>query len=1078
MQSAEYQQNNLQDLLFVALTQTKNILKSISNSSDYLTIIEKFLGTNVNTSLALDLASSWRAGDFQVIPKIEIVAGQVLKGSNGAFARTKDTVYISKDFLERNHENLDAIVGLILEEIGHKLDTVLNTIDGQGDEGAIFAATVMSKPLSAGELDFLRAENDRGVIYLDERAIEVENQNTAGTNSSETINGGASDDVIDGLGGNDVINGLGGNDRLTGGSGNDTLSGGSGNDVFNLTYGGDEDVITDFVKGQDKIDVRSLNLSDWATLELLITNDGQDNALISTTFNSDLSQFKLKGINPASLAATDFIFNTANVNQTIDGNNFREQLFGGLGNDTLRAFGGNDTLFGETGDDRIEPGAGNDLIYGGIGNDVFNFAYEQDEDVIADFVKGQDKIDVRSLNLSDWATLELLITNDGQDNALISTTFNSDLSQFKLKGINPASLAATDFIFNTANVNQTIDGNNFREQLFGGLGNDTLRGFGGDDTLFGETGDDRIEPGAGNDLIYGGIGNDVFNFAYEQDEDVIADFVKGQDKIDVRSINLSDWATLQLLITNDGQDNALISTTFNSDLSQFKLKGINPASLAATDFIFNTANVNQTIDGNNFREQLFGGLGNDTLRGFGGDDTLFGETGDDQFLGGNGNDTLYGGRGNDTAVYTGTRAQYTVTSSGGVFTVTDSVSGRDGVDKLNGIQQLKFSDQTVTIAPVEVDPPSVAIGDVRITEGNSGTTNAIFTVTRTGAATQPFSVRFATANNTALAGSDYTAVSGTLSFTATETSKTITVPIIGDTSVEPNETFFVNLSNPTNAVIGDGQGQGTIVNDDTLTTSTVTLSVNPNIVTEDGFSFIAYTFARSGSLSNSLRVNFNVGGTAALNSDYTPIGGTSYAATAGSITFAAGQNTAFLLLDPLPDANIEPNETINLTLTSGVGYTIGTPSAVTGTIGNDDAGIGNDSLTGGTTNDSLDGAAGNDTLVGGLGNDTLTGGTGNDNFVFNSVNQGVDTITNFSPADDTISLSRAGFNNSLTVGTLGAAQFVIGAAATNATHRVIYNNSNGQLLFDSDGNGPLGSTLLANLSTGLGITNQDFVVIA
>ncbi len=390
------------------------------------------------------------------------------------------------------------------------------------------------------------------------------------------------------------------------------------------------------------------------------------------------------------------------------------------------------------------------------------------------------------------------------------------------------------------------------------------------------------------------------------------------------------------------------------------------------------------------------------------------------------------------------------------------------MDKLYGIQQLRFSDQTLTIAPVEVDPPSLAINDVRITEGNSGTTNAVFTVTRTGAANQPFSVRYATANNTALAGNDYTAVSGTLSFTASETSKTISVPIVGDSAVELDETFFINLSSPTNAVIGDGQGLGTIINDDTLATSTVTLSANPNLVTEDGFSFLAYTFARTGSLSNSLSVNFNVGGTATLNGDYNAIGATTYTAATGSITFAAGQNTAFLLLDPRPDTSVEPNETIILTLTAGTGYTLGTTAAVTGTIGNDDGGTGNDILTGGTTDDSLNG---------GLGNDTLTGGSGNDNFVFNSINEGVDTITDFSVVDDTISLSRSGFGNTITVGTLGATGFVIGTVATNAGHRVIYNNTNGQVLFDRDGNGPISSTLLANLSAGLSMTNQDFVVI-
>src|SRR5262249_14452300 len=72
----------------------------------------------------------------------------------------------------------------------------------------------------------------------------------------------------------------------------------------------------------------------------------------------------------------------------------------------------------------------------------------------------------------------------------------------------------------------------------------------------------------------------------------------------------------------------------------------------------------------------------------------------------------------------------------------------------------------------------------------------------------------ATADNTATAGSDYVATSGTLTFNPGDTSKTIAVVVNGDTVVERNETFFVNLTNAVNATIADAQGVGTILNDD------------------------------------------------------------------------------------------------------------------------------------------------------------------------------------------------------------------------------------------------------------------------
>ena len=110
---------------------------------------------------------------------------------------------------------------------------------------------------------------------------------------------------------------------------------------------------------------------------------------------------------------------------------------------------------------------------------------------------------------------------------------------------------------------------------------------------------------------------------------------------------------------------------------------------------------------------------------------------------------------------------------------------------------------------------SVAINDVWIAEGDTGTKVLNFTVSRAGG-TGAFSVNYATANGTAMAGSDYVATSGTLNFGIAENSKAIAVTINGDTAMEANETFLVNLSGATGgAAIGDSQGVGTIVNDDT-----------------------------------------------------------------------------------------------------------------------------------------------------------------------------------------------------------------------------------------------------------------------
>ena len=121
------------------------------------------------------------------------------------------------------------------------------------------------------------------------------------------------------------------------------------------------------------------------------------------------------------------------------------------------------------------------------------------------------------------------------------------------------------------------------------------------------------------------------------------------------------------------------------------------------------------------------------------------------------------------------------------------------------------------------DYSQISINDVAITEGNKGTKNLSFTVTLSSARPVAVTVQYATANGTALSGSDYNSASGTLTIPAGNTSGTINVGIKGDTTPENDESFSVNLINATNTVINDGQGTGTIQNDDP---SSADLSIN------------------------------------------------------------------------------------------------------------------------------------------------------------------------------------------------------------------------------------------------------------
>ncbi|MEQ8176942.1 MAG: Calx-beta domain-containing protein [Amphiplicatus sp.] len=107
--------------------------------------------------------------------------------------------------------------------------------------------------------------------------------------------------------------------------------------------------------------------------------------------------------------------------------------------------------------------------------------------------------------------------------------------------------------------------------------------------------------------------------------------------------------------------------------------------------------------------------------------------------------------------------------------------------------------------------PSFSVNNVAVTEGGT----LAFTVTKTGATLLTHAVNYGTAGDTATSGVDFTAASGTLTFTMSETSKVVNVSTAQETTYEANETLYLNLSTPTNgATIGDGQGVGTINNDD------------------------------------------------------------------------------------------------------------------------------------------------------------------------------------------------------------------------------------------------------------------------
>jgi NAD-dependent dihydropyrimidine dehydrogenase PreA subunit len=230
-----------------------------------------------------------------------------------------------------------------------------------------------------------------------------------------------------------------------------------------------------------------------------------------------------------------------------------------------------------------------------------------------------------------------------------------------------------------------------------------------------------------------------------------------------------------------------------------------------------------------------------------------------------------------------------------------------------------------TITNDDSSTQNISINDVTLTEGNSGTKNYVFTITRSSNAAS--SVQYATSSNTAVSPTDYTAIPlTTINFAAGGSlTQTITVSVNGDTTAEPNETFFVNLSNCVGCTITDSQGVGTITNDDTVPQ----ISINDVTQSEgnSGTSNFVFTVTRSGDTTGVSSINFATANVSAKSTDYT--------AKSGTLSFAAGETTKSISISVISDTNREKRETFNVNLSNPIGCTISDSLGV-GTILNDD----------------------------------------------------------------------------------------------------------------------------------------------
>jgi hypothetical protein len=236
---------------------------------------------------------------------------------------------------------------------------------------------------------------------------------------------------------------------------------------------------------------------------------------------------------------------------------------------------------------------------------------------------------------------------------------------------------------------------------------------------------------------------------------------------------------------------------------------------------------------------------------------------------------------------------------------------------------------------------SVAVAPASVLE--DGTTNLVYTFTRSGSTTDALTLNFDVSGG-ALFISDYTQSgaatftfsSGTVNFAAGSETAVVTVDPKADSMVELDETVVLTIASGTGYTVGTpSAATGTIANDD----ASVRVGITTIFVLEDGTTNLYYTFTRDGYAGSALAVNFGVSGSATYMSDYNQFGAATFSLTSGKVNFAAGSSTAVVTIDPMVDSMVELDETVVLTIASGTGYTVGTPSTATGTIANDDASV-------------------------------------------------------------------------------------------------------------------------------------------
>ncbi|WP_108820440.1 calcium-binding protein [Pseudovibrio sp. Alg231-02] len=538
---------------------------------------------------------------------------------------------------------------------------ILTLIDGSSMllVGNVFSETGTELPVSQ-----FRFENglEWGLDELLKRALE-------GTSGNDMITGLNNHNAyLSGGSGNDTLVGGDLNDTLDGGAGDDTLSGGKGDDTYLFRIGGGHDTITSDVAGFDElvfdtdIDIADVTFSVLRPedTDLKINYTDGTSILIENFFASaeegsgGIEAFRFAdGVVFNRDEIFEFLFNSTDGVDQLVGSSINDRIFGAGGNDRLSGGAGDDLLSGDGGDDTVEGGAGNDVLIGGTG---------------ADTLLGQKGNDTYHYNLGDGNDI---ISDYSSGNA----TSDFDVLVFG-EGINPSEVSISfgvsgnrDLVLAFSSTSSvTIEGyfNAFHTGTASKYSIEEIRF--ADGTVWAPEDVYQMLGTDGDDLLY------LFN----NHDDVVAvgngnDRVHGGDGDDI-------------LNGGDGQD------------TLYGEAGDDTLSAEGSDNEIFGGIGRDTLTGHGV---LDGGAGNDIINSYGG--TVYGGSGDDiiinhsdsaaSFHGGAGDDEFIGGSGQETVHYDGDRERFIVTASkidGEIVYRVFDKEGAEGYDTLKNIDRISF----------------------------------------------------------------------------------------------------------------------------------------------------------------------------------------------------------------------------------------------------------------------------------------------------------------------------------------------------------------------------------------------------